>query len=288
MNIIATIEIYAGGVGSGPNAPCPQCGPHSFKEGDRVKFKENHKITSTGGGKYQFKPDTVAKVISVMPKIGNASQMAGVISEHDQEEGKFGNVGYVKVDDLILHEPRHSESPYTSPSKVSKGNLIPSFDKQGKVIAPDPNKVTLKPVPKSQVIMHTTTNDGASLTWIKSHETSEKDLKDLSEKSHYLKGKFALVTSVPAYGVVKENKTTRVYDTSKGQDVDKGSTVWISGSVKGGKITGVNVREQNYSKYGQIEHAAYNFQYKNAAAAIGMLKSRYGITTTLKRLRGGG
>lgn len=293
MNIEATIEIYAGGQGSGPNAPCPQCGPQGgIKEGDRVKFTKDHKVTSTGGAKYQFQPDTVAKVISVMPKVGHGDQMVGVLSEKDQKEGKFGNVGYVKMNDLILHEPRHSENPFSTPGKISKGNYVPAFDKQGKVVAPDPNAITIKPVPASQTIMHTTTADGASLTWIKSPRHTEEDIKNISKEEHSLKGKFSLLSTVPAGELNNpgETRTTRVYDTTRtpleSRSVNKGATVWVSGITSKGKITGINIKEQQYGKHAQIENT-YDFKYKNAAAGIGMLKSRYGIVTSLKRLRGG-
>ena len=295
MNIESTIEIYAGGQGSGPNAPCPQCGPKGgVKEGDRVKFAKDHTVTSTGGAKYKFQPDTVAKVISVMPKIGHGDQMVGVLSEKDQKEGKFGNVGYVKMDDLILHEPRHSENPYSTPSKMTRsGNFTPAFDKQGKVIAPDPHAVVIKPVPKDQVIMHTITPDGASLTWIKTPQHTEEDIKNISKEAHSLKGKFNLLSTVPAGELNNpgEKRVTRVYDTTRtpleSRSVNKGATVWVSGLTSGGKITGIHIKEQLYGKHAQIENT-YEFKYKNAAAGIGMLKSRYGIVTSLKRLRGGG
>lgn len=51
MNLSATLEIYGGGPGSGPTAPCPQCGPHgggelwkksrSEYEAAPKEFKEN-------------------------------------------------------------------------------------------------------------------------------------------------------------------------------------------------------------------------------------------------------
>lgn len=293
MNIEATIELYAGGQGSGPTAPCPQCGPHHINEGDRVTFKDDHTITSVGGGKYKFKPGTTAKVVSVMPKIGNADQMASVLSDQDQKEGKYGNVGYVKVSDLVLHEARNVVSPYSQQTgKVNrKGDYTPAFDKSGKVVAPDPRSIQIKPVQKSQVLMHTTTNDGASLTWVKSPQTSEAEAKNLSEQDHILKGKFKLLTATGVKDTDGQNRVTRVYDTThtplESRSVEKGTTVWISSKTSGGKITAITIREQNYAMHSQKTSMA-QFEYKNAAAAVGMLKTRYGINTSLKKLRGGG
>src|SRR5580692_3242887 len=149
MNIQTTISIYAGGVGSGPNAPCPQCGPgHSFKEGDRVKLKQGALVSNPkSGAKNYFKPDSIAVVTSVLPKVGNQEQMVGVHSEEDQGEGKFGNLGYARMKDLILHQPAFDKNPFHKTGSVKQGAYVPAFDKSGKVVAPDPHALTVKPVP---------------------------------------------------------------------------------------------------------------------------------------------
>jgi hypothetical protein len=292
MNIQAVIEIYAGGIGSGPNAPCPQCGPHSFKEGDKVTLKRGTSVVHPkSGGKFKFDNDEQGTVVNMLPKVGNADQMVAVQLHHPPEDLGTGMPTYARANDLVLHTPATNISPWSSPSKMTtKGNLKPSFDKSGHIVAPDPHGITIKPVQKSQVIMHTTTNDGASLTWVKTPQTSEAEAKNLANEEHSLKGKFNLLTGVGVKDEDGQNRTTRVYDTTRtpleSRSVSRGSTVYVSSKTSGGKITGVNVREQNTGHYAQKISTA-SFSYKNAAAAIGMLKQRYGIVTSLKRLRGG-
>src|SRR5580692_6676461 len=210
---------------------------------------------------------------------------------HDPPEdlGK-GMPTYAKASDLELHTPATNISPWRQSSKMTPGgNFTPVLDKSGHVVAPDPHALSIKPVPKDQVLMHTTTNDGASLTYVKTPQTSDQDARKLSDQEHSLKGKFSLLTGV---GVKEDgaNRTTRVYDTTRtpleSRSVAKGTTVYVSSKTSGGKIIGIDIREQNQGTHAQKVSTA-TFSYKNAAAAIGMLKSRYGITTSLKRLRGG-
>src|ERR1700679_1952654 len=106
MLLSSSIAIYAGGVGSGPNAPCPQCGPHGgINKGDKVKLNPAAVVRNPkSGAKTTFDPDTIAIVNNVLPKVGNADQMVGIVSEHDQKNGKYGNMGYVKMQDLTLHK----------------------------------------------------------------------------------------------------------------------------------------------------------------------------------------
>src|SRR5579864_1636851 len=84
MNLASTLDIldvHAGGQGSGPSAPCPQCGPHgdakNVEKGDLVRF--NHPVTvPTEWGPQTYKKDTAAIVMNILPKVGDADQMLAV------------------------------------------------------------------------------------------------------------------------------------------------------------------------------------------------------------------
>jgi hypothetical protein len=289
MNLGSTISIYAGGVGSGPTAPCPSCGPHGIGQGDKVKVKEGAKITTQGGSKMSFTPGTVATVVSVLPKVGTADQMAGIISVKDQKDGKFGNMGHVKLDDLILHEKMHEEALGKLPLFTHswfKNPQVPEYKKQD-----------IQPAPKKSVIMQTTTHDGAKLTWVKPAEETKpsyKSMQQLSREPHDLKGKFNRIVNAPGYAPgLNEKGITRnasVYDTSRtpaeGREAKTGATVWVSTNTSKGKISGVSVREANYT-YPAARTSTIQFDYQNAAKAVGMLKQRYGISTSLAKMRGG-
>lgn len=323
MNLTQSINIYAGGLGSGPNAPCPQCGPHgkeesgekfkgpkggpspeihkeagvplitktkeqkkslpsklyekhiqkqtviekhtaksasgtTIKEGDTVKNKTEVKLWNQKTGDVdRIHPGSKLTVSNVLPKIGTGSQMISVVTKnHDPE--------YMQAKDVDLHKT-----------------------------APTPN-IEVEPVKKSQVISKFKTADGADVTWVKPHVEGEKEQKDITERAHYQKGNFSLIDRVegiqdrPGY-----TRVTRIYDTSgmpahlqKGA----GTTLWVDSYTQKGKIKEVVINEQNYTTYAQKTRGALTFSYKKgfgegAAKAVGMLKTRYGIKTTLARLR---
>lgn len=289
MNLQSTISIYAGGTGSGPTAPCPQCGPHGIGEGDKVKVKDGAHIINQGGSKMSFAPGTVATVVNILPKVGTADQMAGIISVKDQKDGKFGNMGHVKIDDLVLHQKMHEEALGKLPLFTKswfKNPTVPEYKKQD-----------IQPVSKKSVIMQTTTHDGAKLTWVKPQDEAKpsyKSMQQLSQEPHSLKGKFTRTVNAPGYDPELNEKGTNrnasVYDTSKtpaeSREVNKGATVWVSTNTSGGKITGVSIKEANYVKPAARTNTI-QFDYQNAAKAVGMLKQRYGISTSLAKMRGG-
>lgn len=290
MNLDSLI-ILAGGAGSGPNAPCPQCGPHKFEEGDKVRLKPGAKVTSQGGGKAEPVPNSVHRVINVLPAVGSAPQQVAVQSVEDQKEGKYGNFGYANANDLILHEPRQSYQPWTKPEPgtLNKNKFYePKLDKKGFVVAPEPRGPQIQ---KGQKLTETRTSDGAKLTVLRPKDSPETNVRNLSQEEHPAKGSFGLISKVDS-----DDSTTRIYSTTvlpahlqEGRE----TTVWVNSRVSEGRISGVTVREQNTTTHGQ-KTSTYTFDYKvpqksfskGAAAAVGMLKERYGIKLSLKRLRG--
>src|ERR1700734_3976044 len=290
MNLGITIEVYAGGVGSGCHGP--NCGRPAIDKGDRVTLKPGvHVVNPNSGAKTQFKEGTIAVVTNVMPKVGQADQMVGIQSEKDQGNGKYGNMGYVKMDDLNLHQKMADDTLGALPPWSKSWSKPNPQDKKLSFIqlppSPSDKKNDIQPVPKSQVLMHTTTNDGASLTWVKTPQTGEKEARELSDTEHNLKGKFMLLTGTSVKDPDGQTRTTRVYDTTRtpleSRSVQKGSTVWVSSKTSNGKINSVEVREQNFGQHAQKTSLA-QFQYTNSAAAVGLLQSRYGISTSLKKL----
>src|SRR6266446_1504121 len=105
MNGEQTISIYGGGAGSGPSAPCPQCGPgHKLEPGDIVKTKADVKLWNQKTGSIDtFPPGTKAKLVNVLHKIGTNDQMVSVtIKKHHDPE-------YMKMKDVELHRPGNKE-----------------------------------------------------------------------------------------------------------------------------------------------------------------------------------
>ena len=286
MNIQAAIELYFGGPGSGPNAPCPNCGPHNkiqhqLQEGDTVKLTHPAKMFHEKSGDNRTIPaGTKATVLNILPKVGTADQMMSVhVEGHDPD--------YIPMNHAELSHARTEDLPiYTKPwFKPS-----PESDKAWR-------KQDIQPVPKSQTIMTTTTSDGAKLTWVKPKDEEAPDYKSmqqLSREPHSLKGDFIRQATVPVYNPKSDeqgkNTVTRMYDTSltpqQARMSNSGATIWVKGTTSEGKITGVNIREQNYTQHAQTT-STITFEYKNSAKAVGMLKKRYGISLNLKSLRGG-
>lgn len=281
MNIRSLLTILAGGAGSGPNAPCPQCGPHNFKEGDRVKVKSGIPVTNPkSGAKTLWKEGSIATINNVLPKVPGQDQMVGIESEKDQKQGKFGNMGYVKVQDITLHSPR---SEHDLPVWTKSWSRNP--------IAPVHKRMDIQPVPEKQVIMRTKTADGARLTWVKPADEKEetiRSLKQIASEDHSMKGDFALIDKVKGIqDRVGTSRNTRIYDTSgmpAPYQTGRGTTLQVSSYLQKGRIRSITVEEQNYTTHAQ-RLSTMTFEYKNAAAAVGMLSSRYGIKTTLARLR---
>jgi len=272
MNLATTLNVHvqpvrtmnAGGQGSGPTAPCPQCGPHHSKNiepGDLIRF--NRAVTvQTPWGDQTYKKDTAAYVLHVLPKIGNADQM---LSVNVAMPGALHILeGYhVKMDDVRLDK---KGNPNIAPQAVSVAK-------------------------KSETITKFKTTDGAQVTWVKRRDDPEPDvktLKDISREEHYLKGKFAITDSVKGkQDRPGTTRITKIYDTSgmpAPYQQGSGATVWVNTYMQKGGIKNVVVQEQNYTTHAFKTRGLLTFDYKNAAQAVGMLKDRYGIKTSMKRL----
>jgi hypothetical protein len=280
MNLAETINVLplleAGGVGSGPNAPCPSCGPHKIEQGDTVKTKVPVKMFNNKTLEFKtFPPGTKAAVLNVLPKIGTGDQMVSVITKgHDPE--------HMKLDDVELHKKMHPDELGKLPVWTHKWSRNPQ--------APANKAQDIKPVPKSQTILKFKTSDGANVTWVKPHDEAHdtKTLKDIAGESHYLKGKFELTNSVQGLqdrpGL---DRVTKQYDTSgMPAHLQQGSnaSIEVNTYYKGNSIKNVVINERNTTGYSQKIRGVLSFDYKNTAAAVGMLKSRYGITQTMTRL----
>lgn len=289
--VYAAFEIFSGGPGSGPNSPCPQCGPHGqghAEAGDLVRLKEGGEIRHSKGPKQDVQPGTRFTVVNVLPKIGSNDQKISVTPVKDSQhlEKKFTyytDLHHVQVlkkmdDDALGKLPAYTKSWF-------KDVKVPSVQRE----------FGIKNVPSSKVIMKTTTSDGAKLTWVKPHvlgEPTPKNLEDISRESHGLKGKFSMTTQTNTIPDAPDtNKYTKIYDTARSplesRSTSKGATVWVSPTTSEGKLKGISVREQNYTTHAQIL-STLTFDYKNGAKAVGMLQQRYGIKTSLNKLRLGG
>jgi len=262
MNLLQTIDVHAGGQGSGPNAPCPQCGPasgkaHELEPGDIVTLKSPIKVwNQKTGNNDTFPAGTKAKVVNILPKIGTADQMISVnVHKHHDAE-------YFKMKDVELH-------------KVGNKEQVED----------------IKPVRKGMIIAKFKTADGADVTWVRSKEEKEsspKTLKEISQTPHSMKGEFNLFDKIPG----KQDRpgykrSTTVYDTTPlkpHMQQGKGAVLWVNTYSKKGAIKEVVVQEQNHTTYGTKTRGMLSFSYKNAAQAVGMLNTRYGIKTKLSRL----
>lgn len=273
MNLEQTICILpiieAGGTGSGPNAPCPQCGPHSgyvSKKGHAIEEKDIVRLNKPDS-LYNFKTGNVDKfesgklkavVVNVLPKVGDNPQMVKVNILSPGKKHEQDNFRYVKMSDIELHKLGSTEQVKD-----------------------------IKPVSKGKVLTKFKTADGATVTWIKPFTEGEKEVKDPTKEEHYLKGKFEQTESTKGLqdrpGYVR---VTKIYDTTGyPSHFQKGSnaTVYVNTYSRKGAIKNVVIQEQNTTTYAQ-KTRFLSFNYKNAAAASGLLQSRYGITAKLKNL----
>lgn len=266
MNVEQTINVYAGGPGSGCHGDkCGRPRIHQIEEKDIVKLKKADSLWNTKTGNVdKFPPGLKAVVINVLPKVGSQDQLVKVTIQPPTKKHEADAMRYLKMEDVELHTP-------------GVGNRTP--------------KSATFPVQSNQVIMKTVTSDGAKLTWVKPQNEPEKELqtlKDISKEASYYKGKFGLVDKVAG----ADGQTTRIYDTTKnipssvlqregGSAISKaGVTVWVHRySDK------VVIQEQQYARYSQKTRGIMSFEYKNIGSAFGMLKNRYGISIPLKGQR---
>lgn len=248
--------ILAGGPGSGCRGP--HCGrPHSIEPGDVVKLNKDVKFFNTKTSNFDLvKAGSKVVVVNVLHKV-NEDHMISV----KPKLSKYGDAEYVKMSDVTLHRPGNTD-------QVEE----------------------IKPVPKSQVIVKTTTSDGADLTVVRPVEEQEKDpktLADIAQEAHYLKGRFARLETVPGLQDRPGYKrVTRIYDVQglpSHFHVGAGATVWVSKYTRGGKTKEIVIQEQNYTTYGIKTRGIMEWRYKNTGKALGMLKQRYGISYKLGR-----
>lgn len=262
MNLVGTLNIYAGGEGSGPNAPCPQCGPHKhgFEEKDIVKLKNPDTLYNFKTGNIdKFGSGLKAVVVNVLPKVGDNPQMVKVNIMPPTKKHEADQFRYFKADDLSLHKTE--------------------------AISPEVSKVR-----PSQTLLKFKTSDGADVTWVKPQlqkEQTVKSLDDLSRDKHYLYGKFGAISRFdkPMQDRPGYSRVSRLYDTTiQKAYLTKGTNavVWVDVYKQKGKIKDVKINEQNYTTYGTKTRGTITFSYKNAAKAVGMLKARYGITQKLE------
>lgn len=280
MNLAESISfsILAGGVGSGPNAPCPQCGPQhkEIDEGDIVTLKKPVTLFNTKTGNNDNLPSgQKAIVLKVLPKIGSQDQMVKVNiqgpSKHHEE-----SVEHVKMSEVELHKSglTHQVTP------IGKQEL-PMFTKPGfKPTSPAWKKLDIQPVRPSQVLMKTRTKDGANLTVVRSKDAKEetaKSLSTLASRPSPFKGTFTPVETVKG----ADNQITRIYETHGASYAHEregpGAVVWVHRYPS--KLI---IQEQSYLRWSQKKDGIMTFEYKNRAAGLGMLKKRYGIKIGLK------
>jgi hypothetical protein len=262
MNIIQTIDVFAGGPGSGchgDNCGRPSLG-HKIEPGDKVKLKAPITVwNQKTGNNDTYHPGKVATVVNVLPKVFDADQMVSVQvhKNHDPE--------YTKMDNIELHKPGNAD-------QVEE----------------------IKPVRAGKIIIKFETSDGAQVTWVKPQDAPQHDIKSImqmAEDKHSLKGQFALIDSMkgvqdrPGFA-----RVTKLYDTSgmpSHLQQGKAATLYVNTYSRGGGIRQIVVQEQNTTTFSQKSKGMLEFDYKNAAAAVGMLKERYGIKTSLSRLSKG-
>lgn len=259
MNIIATIDVFAGGPGSGCHGD--NCGrpamEHKIEPGDKVKLKAPITVwNQKTGNNDTYHPGKVATVVNVLPKVFDADQMVSVQvhKNHDAE--------YMKMKHIELHKPGNTD-------QVEE----------------------IKPVRKGKTIAKFETKDGAQVTWVKPQDEPEHNIKSLmqqAEDPHRMKGSFALIDSMkgiqdrPGY-----IRVTKLYDTTgipSHLQEGRNATLYVNTYSQKGAIKQVVIQEQNTTTYSQKSRGLLSFEYKNAAKAVGMLKERYGIKTTLVRL----
>lgn len=260
---------------------------NNINVGDKVTLVPGAKVMNPKTGeKYELKPGSKLKVLNILPTVGNADQMASVHSETKQNRSALEGVrenAYARIADLQLHTKVHEDAFEKMPVWTKSWSRNPQ--------SPINKAQDIQPVPKSQVIMRTKTNDGADLTWVRPKEESEGDARALSSRPHGLRGRFSQTSAVPAGELDRPgyDRKTRIFDTTGMPtylQTGSNSSVSVSTYRKGGAIRDIVIKEQNTTTYGHMTSAA-KFSYTNAAAAVGMLKKRYGIKISLSRLQRG-
>jgi len=229
-----------------------------IREGDIVKIQKPFVLwNEKTGNNDKFQPGLKAKVMHILPKVGNVDQM---LSLNVQKKGHEDDRVHMKIDDVKLH-------------KSTGGTIEP------------------QPVPKSQVKQSFLSNDGSRVTIVRTPETREynpRTIKDLANQPSRYKGQFEKIEKVNG----ADGNITRVYDTSKvpsgawgrgGPSTAAprpGVTLWVHRYSDH-----VTIQEQSYQRWGFKTAGRIEWQYKNVGQAFGMLKRRYGISIPLSKER---
>ncbi len=124
MKLAGIITLHAGGKGSGPNAPCPQCGPHKYKVGDRVR--RDPKIWK---GKMGVGPENFGEVVSVehgTDDKGKHTYIYKILDDHEKARAEDFKKNPKKYDP-IWDKPKLTGVPY------HEKELVPHVEKKKKV-----------------------------------------------------------------------------------------------------------------------------------------------------------
>jgi len=241
MNLLEAISyselrIKAGGVGSGPNAPCPQCGPKSGKDkntesGEKFKGPKGGK-TPKPLGDVGFQPISGKKpsgASKLYEKYKETQQKGTESMQHFKEhapqtKGKPINEGdIVKTTKpmTVWNQKTGNNDTYPPGKKVTVINILPKVGQADQMISvqvskhhdPDYMKmndvvlhksvggtITPEPVPTSKIKVQYTSNDGAQVTVVKSPkepgEYEPKTLKEMASKPSPYKGTFEKLDKV--------------------------------------------------------------------------------------------
>lgn len=276
MNLASTLELYAGGPGSGPTAPCPQCGPHSgrqpkYQEGDWVRILRPTQALSAVQKKGSQNllvyprartgtrmPGEIGKVVKVLPAVGHNQEMVQLTF------GKKGETEFVPIKDVEFY----------------KG--------AGKVMDP---QIQSKPMSDRQAQRKADLPEGGRYGQAKplSDQRPTRNAPNYEGREHPLKGMLEPVDQVMGFSDNQDhpgqNLKSFIYQADKPDG--GGSVVWVhrySDEVSG-KVSNTVIAEVNYTdnkfKYGTPKE----FSYKNPVMAFKTLRDRYGIQMKMKDWR---
>lgn len=266
MNLASTIRILAGGSGSGPTAPCPQCGPHGkttqYREGDKVRILKPLRIYNDKTSNFKtIQPGKVGKVELVLPAIGHNSEMIKI---------KFGRnftEEYVPTGDVEFH-------------RIAGKPLDPGGGKR---------QIKSKPLDEKDAQMKVKIPTGGRYGLVKPDEgpRDSRGVTNFENRAHPMKGQYEEIDKVTGFSDTQahpdQNLRTFIYE-AKDADTGKGSVVWVHrySDDKTGKVKQTVIGEVNYKDSNFRYSAPKQFTYKNPALAFKTLRDRYGIQMKLK------
>jgi len=154
----------------------------------------------------------------------------------------------------------------------------------------DTPSIVVKDVPKSKIKQQITMADGTKYTIIQPDSMRAKYGKgDPTKKESRLKGQFDKLEKFFGAAGVKAGEKLRSWVTEAyNQKGEMGVTLFIHKYVSEttGKPTAVVIQEHRWTGMRYRTGAPLQFEYKNAGKAMGLLKSRYGISIKMKDWRG--